>query len=85
MELLYLAINILFEIIYYAIFARIIISWLPISKNNLIFLLAYNVSEPMLLPIRDLLKKTPLGKNSMLDFSPIFAILIMRVISGILK
>lgn len=80
---LYRAINILFNIIETLIFIRIILSFLNIGPHNPIGRVIYELTEPILGPARELIYK--LGINTgMFDFSPIVAILILRIISRIL-
>ena len=62
-----------------AILGRVIVSWLPISPENPIVTVLYQVTEPILRPIRAVLPR--LG---MLDFSPIVAILLIVVIQNVL-
>jgi YggT family protein len=73
-----------FRIIRYAILARILISWLPIPRDNQFIRLLYQVTEPILGPVRALIEKSALGKNMMVDFSPVVAFLLLSVIERIL-
>ena len=65
-----------------AIFARIILSWFPISPDSpfaSIFSFLYSITEPVLGPIRRLLP--PMGMGGMgLDLSPIIVIFAMQLI-----
>lgn len=65
-----------------AIFARIILSWFPISPDSpfaAIFSFLYSITEPVLGPIRRLLP--PMGMGGMgLDLSPIIVIFAMQLI-----
>ncbi|MGH9151809.1 MAG: YggT family protein [Acidimicrobiales bacterium] len=60
-----------------AVFARIILSWFPISPDSAmapVFSFLYNVTEPVLGPVRRLLP--PVGMGGMgLDLSPIIVVL----------
>lgn len=76
-------IHILFQLIDLLLFIRIILSWLPVG-SNLFTTTIYNLTEPLLYPFRELLKKSPLGKGIMVDFSPIFLVLILSVIESVL-
>jgi len=77
------ALKILFTIIEYVIFARVLISWLPIPKENKLVQILYMVTEPILAPIRALVEKSSFGKNMMFDISPIVALLLLMVIRSI--
>lgn len=79
-ETLITALYYLFEIIQYAIFARILVSWLPIPRDNMLIRLLYQITEPILGPIRAIIQRSSFGRNMMLDFSPIVAFLIIRLI-----
>lgn len=65
-----------------AIFARIILSWFPISPDSpfaSIFSFLYAITEPVLGPIRRLLP--PMGMGGMgLDLSPIIVIFGMQFV-----
>ena len=74
----------LIKIIDFIILIRIILSWIPIDRNNPLIRLVYSLSEPLLYPIRQLIKKSPLGDGMMIDFSPIILVLILQVIQNIL-
>jgi YggT family protein len=80
------AIIILLEIIQYAILLRVIISWLPVPKDNQLIRILYQVTDPVLLPIRNMIEKTSWGKNMMFDFSPLIAffiiMLLIRIVSN---
>ncbi len=78
------AVNLLLAFIEYAILARVIISWLPISKDNKVIRLLYQLTEPILAPIRGLIERSAAGRNMMLDFSPIIAFLLISVLRNML-
>jgi len=70
----------LIRIMQYAIFARVIISWFPISRENQIIRLLYQITEPILEPIRNIIQRSAFGRNMMLDFSPLIAFFILGLI-----
>ena len=78
------AVSWVLRIIEYTILARIIISWLPIPKDNQLISLLYQVTEPILAPIRGIIERSSMGKNMILDFSPLIAFLLIEVIRNIL-
>jgi YggT family protein len=75
--------NILITLIYYALilfeillFARVILSFFPnIDRGNPLIRLVYDITEPVLKPIRDLLPPT-----GIFDFSVLIAFLIVNVL-----
>ncbi|NLW39754.1 MAG: YggT family protein [Tissierellia bacterium] len=76
----YEALRYLFNIIELLIFVRILLSFLRIGPyNNPIGRIVYELTEPILGPARELIYR--LGINTgIFDFSPIVAILILRII-----
>lgn len=60
----------------FAILARVLMSWFPnIDRDNPIVRFLYQVTEPVLKPIRDLLPNT-----SGIDFSPLIVLLLISVV-----
>ena len=70
------AICVLLNLYLLALFARIILSWFPISPDSPmapVFSFLYNITEPVLGPIRRMLP--PVGVGGMgLDLSPIIVV-----------
>lgn len=82
--LIFNSFEILIRIIDWIILIRVLLSWIPIDRNSSLVKIVYSLSEPLLYPIRQILRKSPLGDGMMLDFSPIILILILQVIQTIL-
>ena len=64
-----------------AILARVIISWIPIGEGSPFMPLVrmiYQITEPILAPIRSLLPNM-----GMLDLSPMIAIILMLVVQRV--
>ncbi|HHT50053.1 MAG TPA: YggT family protein [Eubacteriaceae bacterium] len=70
--------NIFFQLIYYLIFIRVILSWIRPNPRNQIVMLLYNLTDPILEPFRMLTYKLNIG--GMIDFSPLIAILAIQFI-----
>jgi len=70
------------DVIYYLVFARVMMSWLVKDRNNQIVLFVNQVTEPILAPCRQLLEK--LGVGGRLDFSPILALIGIQMIAKVL-
>ncbi len=68
------------QILTIAIFIRVILSWFPISPHNVFVALLYQVTEPILAPLRRVIPR--LGA---LDFSPWVAIIILWVIAWLVS
>ena len=79
MILLYKSITILLNIIETLIVVRILFSFLNINKPNMITKFVYEMTEPVLGPARDLIQSLGI-KTGMFDFSPLLAILFLRII-----
>jgi YggT family protein len=80
---IYRAVDLVFNIMEYAILARVLLSWIPLP-NNLFTRLLYQITEPILGPVRSLLNKSAIGGNSMLDFSPIVAFILIGLVRNII-
>jgi len=79
--LIFQALTIFVEILDYLILARVFLSWIPIGRDNPIIRFIYALTEPILAPIRNMLQKSPLGGPGMiLDFSPIIAFFLIRLV-----
>jgi len=77
------ALSLLLTVIEILIFIRVIVSWLPIGRDNPFIRTLYLLTEPILEPIRRLVEKSPIGANMMFDFSPLIVWLVIRVIRNI--
>ncbi|MBQ9090745.1 MAG: YggT family protein [Anaerotignum sp.] len=82
--LLVQAIGLFFYFLEILVFVRIILSWLPMGYNSAIGRFLYTMTEPILGPVRDMVNKSPLGGGFGLDFSPIFALILMRLVQTLL-
>lgn len=68
----------LFELI---LLARVLMSWFPnVDRNNPIIQIIYDLTEPVLRPVRDLLPQT-----GMIDLSPLIVFLIIQVLLRLLQ
>ncbi len=64
----------LFELYSYVLLARVLISWFQVDPYNPLVRLLYQLTEPLLAPIRRLLPSA-----GMMDFSPIIAFIVIRL------
>ncbi|MEK7277304.1 MAG: YggT family protein [Chloroflexota bacterium] len=62
------------------ILARIVFSWIQVDRYNPVVAFIFNVTEPILAPIRNFLPSV-----AMFDFSPLVAILLAEVVVRILS
>lgn len=81
--MVYRLISLIFFIIELAILIRAFLSWLPVPKEHKLIDLLYQVTEPILAPIRNLLQRSSFGRNMMFDFSPIIAFLLIGLLRNI--
>ncbi len=80
MEFLFTLIYYLCQLLSIAIFARAILSWFPLGYNNPVIRFLFNITEPILMPLRRVIPK--LG---MLDISPMIAIVLLQVITWLIQ
>ncbi|MCX7710146.1 MAG: YggT family protein [Clostridia bacterium] len=84
-RLLVVALVWVIQLLELAIFVRVIVSWLPIQKDGQFMRILYQITEPILGPIRNLIEKSSLGKGMMMiDFSPIIAFLLIDFVKNLL-
>ncbi|MCP4199317.1 MAG: YggT family protein [Proteobacteria bacterium] len=70
-------IDLLFRILSIAILIRVLISWVKIDPYHPLVQLLYQITEPILAPIRRFLPAT-----GGLDLSPIIAIVLIEILRG---
>ncbi len=70
----------IFRIYTALIFIRIIVSWFIVSYQNLLFAFVFNVTEPYL----SIFRKSGLSAGP-IDFSPMIAIFVIWIITGLLQ
>ena len=70
-----LLVSLAFNVIYFVLIVRIILSWVNADPYNEIVRIIYKVTDPILLPFRRL----PLQMGG-IDFSPIVAFLVLSVV-----
>lgn len=73
-------VRVAFEVYSWLIFIRVLLSWLPHNPYNPIMRFIYEITEPILAPMRRLLPPSPAFP---LDFSPILAIFLLQFIERI--
>ncbi len=70
-------VNILVTILTLAIFVRAITSWFPVDPSNRFIIILYQITDPILNPIRKLVP--PIGGT--IDITPILAIVLLQLIA----
>ena len=72
-------VNVLAQALVLAIFVRVIMSWVPMRLPLALNELVWNVTEPVLAPIRRYL---PIAGG--MDFSPLVALLLIQILASII-
>ena len=80
--------GLIFQILFYILqvfnlilLARVLLSWFPnVDRSNPLIQLVYDITEPILRPIREMLPS-----SGMIDFSPLVVFLIIQVLLTILR
>ncbi len=78
-EILVRVIDIVAEVFFWAVFARIMLGWIRIDIDPAITRLLHEFTEPVLMPIRNMMPKA-----GMFDFSPIVGLLLVRLAAQLL-
>lgn len=69
-------IDLLFQVLYICLIARVVLSWISHDPSNEIIQWIYKISDPLIIPIRQLLPPMNIG----IDISPILAFLALGFI-----
>lgn len=65
----------------FVLLARVLLSWFPnVDRSNPIIRLLYDITEPVLRPVRQMLPQT-----GMMDLSPLIVFLIISVLMRLLS
>ncbi len=78
--LLFQVIDMVFNLLQIIIIVRVVLSWLSHNPSNQFIQIIYQVSEPILKPIREILPLTGMG----FDLSPIVAFFLLGLLKKIL-
>jgi YggT family protein len=71
--------------LYIIILARVIFSWFPVARRSKAVRILFALTEPILSPIRSVLRKSPLGgAGVMIDLSPLVALLLIQLTQSLL-
>ena len=74
-----LLVSMLFNVIYFLLVIRIILSWFGVNPYNELVQILFRITEPILMPFRRL----PL-QIGMIDFSPIIAFIVIAFLRNFL-
>lgn len=73
------AVNLLFAAISFAMLVRAVTSWIP-ELDGAWLDLVYMITDPVIVPIRNLFEKFPGFKNSPIDFSFMIAYMVILIV-----
>ena len=79
MTFLFNFLGLLCEVLTMAIFIRVIMSWFSPGPTNMLANIVYQVTEPILAPLRRIIPKV-----GPLDFTPLVAVILLQLIIFIL-
>ena len=80
MDALAQIIIVILQVMTFAIFARMLLSWFPQNPNNGLVVALFRVTEPILEPFRRIIPRF-----GMFDLSPMVAIIVLQVVAGVLS
>ncbi len=72
-------VGVLFQVLTFAVFARVLLSWFPMRPDNPIVVILTEITDPILKPLRRIVP--PLG---MLDITPIVALFLLQIVGQML-
>ena len=73
-------VSVLFTILNFAIIVRSLMSWFNPSPDNPVVRLVYEITEPILAPLRRIVPRI-----GMIDITPIVAIILLQLIESMLS
>ncbi|MFC2024903.1 YggT family protein [Chloroflexota bacterium] len=79
MTFLFNFISLLCEVLTLVILARVVLSWFSPSPTNMLAVILYRVTEPILAPLRCIIPRV-----GMFDFTPMVAIILLQIIAYLL-
>lgn len=80
MILLYPIIDIIGSVLTFAIIARVLISWFPVSRANPLVTIIYQITEPILAPLRRVIPMI-----GIIDITPLAAIILIQLIMSFIR
>ena len=65
---LYRLTRLAFDVAELILLARVVISWLPVDRDNRLVVLLHRVTEPILSPIRSMIRRSSFGHQRFLTY-----------------
>ena len=69
------------EVVYFAMLVRMICSFLLNVEESKIYLIAFMITEPFIIPVRLLMVKLNIGQNSPIDWSFFITSIILSIVT----
>jgi YggT family protein len=79
MNLLFNFIALLCQVLTFAILIRALLSWFPVRPDSPLLILLYQITEPVLAPLRRIIPRI-----GMIDITPLIAIVLLQSIYRLL-
>ncbi len=80
MSNVYLFLGYLFNVLFFVVLARALVSWFPVRPDNPIVVFLVGATEPLLYPLRRILPRF-----GAFDLSPMVAMIILQVMASLSK
>lgn len=74
----------LISLLDFLLLARVVLSWLPQLQGSKLSQFLFEITEPMLYPIRQLLQRIGFLRGLPLDFSPIVVFIVLEALRSVL-
>ncbi|MDU1313214.1 YggT family protein [Clostridium septicum] len=75
-------VNLLVRLLEFTILAEVLLSWIPGMRENKIYELIVTFNNPIIEPFRRIQQN--IFSNSMIDFSPMFALIFINILRSII-
>ena len=85
MGVIFYIINLILSLFVLMLLARAICSWIPSSRNSMIYRISYTITEPILSPVRDLVMKMEWARRCPIDISFIVVVILVNLLSGVVS
>ena len=77
--LVYKILDLVFQILYFALLVRVLMSWIPHDRNHSIMHFIYSITDPLLSPFQNIIPSWKIG----IDLSPIFAFFALGILRNL--
>lgn len=73
----------LLVVIQWLVFARVVLSWIPLARNHPVVIFIFQITEPIIGPVRKMLDRTSFFGRFGIDFSPLVVFILIDIIKNI--